>query len=250
MSCATSRWKAYQNTSGHCNIVASPATTAGVDCQFHLPMVNVARPSSFEGCRLLWAGLWMIGSGERVVFTWVVLGFFCRVPELNVKVHAEDGVAVVIPRNCGERWDRAGLDKGLTKVLYLLTGIPAFDFCLAFFSLLYKDSARMNQCHGLVPAYPELSTVNHTALTRIPEENQQKSNVSHNKEKTDGLLWCNVSANVAATQHGAKVPAHENTQTVHRPEIACFLLQWLHTAQNTISQALLLKVDWQGKDRK
>lgn len=59
-------------------------------------------------------------------------------------------------RGTGERREvrDAGLDKGLTKVLYLLTGSPARGYCVALFH--YKDSARMNKCHGLVPAYPQL----------------------------------------------------------------------------------------------
>lgn len=38
-------------------------------------------------------------------FTWVVLGLVRRVAQLNVKVHVQDGVAVLVPRDWGsERW--------------------------------------------------------------------------------------------------------------------------------------------------
>lgn len=99
MSCVTSWWKADQNTSGHYNIFASAATTAGVDCQFHFADTKCGSSVIIWG--RLRAGL--IVSVKCVVFTWVVLGFICRVAELNVKVDAEDGVMAVVPRDWGER---------------------------------------------------------------------------------------------------------------------------------------------------
>lgn len=101
MSCVTSWWKAYQNTSGHCNIFASAASLRELIVSLILLVANVARPSSFELCRLL-----LIVSFKCVVFTWVVLGFIRRVAELNVKVDAEDGVAVVVPRDWEEKGGR------------------------------------------------------------------------------------------------------------------------------------------------
>lgn len=38
-------------------------------------------------------------------FTWVVLGLVRRVAQFNVKVHVQDGVAVLVSRDWGrERW--------------------------------------------------------------------------------------------------------------------------------------------------
>ncbi len=105
MSCVTSWWKAYQNTSGHWNIFASAAPLQELIVSFILPVANVPRPSSFEPCSLLWAGLLLVVSVKCVMLTWVVLGFICRVAELNVKVDAENGVMAVIPRDWGERWE-------------------------------------------------------------------------------------------------------------------------------------------------
>lgn len=94
MSCVTSWCKAHQNTSGHWNVSA----TAGADCQFHFARgkcgssVIVWALQSATGVRLL-----LIVSVKRVVFTWVVLGFICRVAELNVKVDAKNAVLAVVP---------------------------------------------------------------------------------------------------------------------------------------------------------
>lgn len=77
-----------------------------------------------------------------------------------------------------------GLDKGLTKVLYFLPGISACGYCVALFCY----STRMNQCHGLVAAFPDLSTFTNIvfikAETRIPEKICRNQN--HNKEKGEG----------------------------------------------------------------
>jgi len=64
------------------------------------------------------------------MFTWVVLGFICRVAELNVKVDAEDGVVAMVPRDWGER-----RGKGLTTLFYLFTGLPACSYRVALFHL-------------------------------------------------------------------------------------------------------------------
>lgn len=133
MSSVTYWWKAYQNTSGHCYIFTS---AAGLIVSFIVPIENAARPSSFEPCGQLWAGLLadclcQIGC--------VYLGrpwhhlLCCRA---QCQSRCWGWCSGRDSEGLGKDVRDAGLDKGLTKVLYF-TCIPAYGYCL---SLCYKAS--------------------------------------------------------------------------------------------------------------
>ena len=109
----------------------------------------------------------------------------------------------------------------------------------------------MNQCDGLAPAYKEPSTFDkrwteqNTNLQKTP---QVKSDSQCGKGRR--FIWCNIRANGCSyTTWGYSTYTHTYSNTA-TPEIASFLHQWGHTARNTISQAVLLKVNRQVKSRK
>lgn len=81
-------------------------------------------------------------SVKCLALTWVVLGFVCRVPELDVKVHPEDGVVAVVPRDWGETQVQI---KGSTEVMFFAHWYRCSRLLCGFVSLLDKDSGRMNQ---------------------------------------------------------------------------------------------------------
>lgn len=91
-------------------------------------------------------------------FTWVVLGLVRRVAQLNVKVHVQDGVAVLIPRDCGEGEMDGGFDEGST------TKASHFTLILLTMWLLGVAVCCLDRCHGTKE--PSLSLQRKTTQTR------------------------------------------------------------------------------------
>lgn len=132
MSCVTSCWKAYQNTSGHGNILLLCSATAGAACHFRSALGKCGSFVVMCLCRL----------------TRVVLGFIRRVAELHVEVDAEDGIAVVVPGDWGGEVRDASLDKGLTAALCLLAGVRACGHCVALSH--YSTRTRQGEINVMV----------------------------------------------------------------------------------------------------
>lgn len=130
MSCVTSWWKAYHNTSGHYNIFASAASLQEPTVGLILPVENVARLSSFELCSLPWAR-----PGCLCQMCCIYLGHpLLHPPCCRAQCQSQCRGRCYGRGSEGLRREvrGAGLDYRLTKVSYLLTG-QLGGYCEALF---------------------------------------------------------------------------------------------------------------------
>lgn len=123
----------------------------------------------------------------------------------------------------------AGLDKGLTKVLYSLLGISACGYCV----LLFGYSTRINQCHSSAAVNSHLSTFT-TVLQRLQIPDKICRNTrSHMWIITRKRVKVHLMQHLGKSCYGTAqsyTSTRTHTQYTARPEIASFLLRWSHTA--------------------